>query len=192
MELVLTARSGRHALKNTITGMGFNNLGDDEFELIHKMFLDLADKKREIYYHDIYHIMQDFMSSAGNGDIGVHQKAKIYELVSYQVISSDIFPSASVKIKCGDDMIVNTSSGNGPIDALYSAIKAVAGLSVNLHEYKISSISQGEEAVGRVRIQVGYDDKIYTSSAADVDTIRASAIALLNCVNQIKIESAAV
>ena len=132
------------------------------------------------------------MNNSENGHIGVHQKAKIYELVNYQVVSSDIFPSASVKIKCGDDMIVNTSSGNGPIDALYSAIKAVVGLSVNLHEYKISSISQGEEAMGRVRIEVGYADKIYTSSSADVDTIRASAIALLNCVNQIKIESTTV
>ena len=187
MELVLTARSGRHALKNTIAGMGFGNLDDDKFELIHKMFLDLADKKREVYYHDIYHIMQDFSGNAGNVDI--HQKAKIYELVNYQVISSDMFPSASVKIKCGDEMIVNTSSGNGPVDALYSAIRAVVELPVNLQEYKISSLSQGKEAMGRVRIQVGYDEKVYTSSATDVDTIRASAVALLNCVNQIKIEN---
>jgi 2-isopropylmalate synthase len=184
MEIVLTARSGRHALRNTIKGMGINDLSDDDFEQVHQNFLKLADKKKEIYYHDVYYLVKEFLESPDSST------AKIYELVNYQVISSDIFPSASVKIKCGGDTFVKTSTGNGPVDALYMAIKEIADIHVNLLEYKISSISQGEEAMGRVRIQVKFEDKIYTSSATDVDTIKASAIALLNCINQIKIENA--
>jgi 2-isopropylmalate synthase len=183
MEIVLTARSGRHALKNTIKGMGINDLSDGDFEQVHQNFLKLADKKKEIYYHDVYYLVKEFLESPDSN------AAKIYELVNYQVISSDIFPSASVKIKCGDDIFVKTSTGNGPVDALYIAIKEIANIQVNLLEYKISSISQGEEAMGRVRIQAQFEDKIYTSSATDVDTIKASAIALLNCINQIKIEN---
>jgi len=186
MELVLTARSGRAALKNTIKQMGLNDLTDEDFESVHQKFLELADKKKEIYYHDVYYLMKDFLIKTE--DTTSH--TKIYELVNYQVISSDIFPSASVKIKCGDDIFTKTSTGNGPIDALYTAIESIADMQVNLLEYKISSISQGEQAMGRVRIQVKFDDKIYTSSATDVDTIKASAIALLNCINQIKIEHA--
>ncbi|MCL2160017.1 MAG: 2-isopropylmalate synthase, partial [Oscillospiraceae bacterium] len=64
----------------------------------------------------------------------------------------------------------------------------VAGMQLSLLEYKISSISQGEQAMGRVKIQISFEGKTYTSSATDVDTIKASAIALLNCINQIKIE----
>jgi len=183
MELVLTARSGRAALKNTISLMGINDLNDGDFEQIHQNFLKLADKKKEIYYHDVYYLLKEVLEHSDA------ETAKIYELVNYQVISSDIFPSASVKIKCGEDIFVKTSTGNGPVDALYRAIEAIADIKINLLEYKISSISQGEEAMGRVRIQVQFNDKLYTSSATDVDTIRASAIALLNCINQIKIEN---
>ena len=185
MELVLTARSGRAALKNTIKGMGLNDLSDGDFEQVHQKFLKLADKKKEIYYHDVYYLMKDFLEKTED----ISDAVKIYELVNYQVISSDIFPSASVKIKCGAEMSTKTANGNGPIDALYHAIEDVVNMQVNLLEYKISSISQGGEAMGRVRIRVNYQDKTYTSSATDVDTIKASAIALLNCVNQIKIES---
>lgn len=188
MELVLTARSGRAALKNTIKSMGLNDLSDGDFEQVHQKFLKLADKKKEIYYHDVYYLMKDFLEKTEDISDPVNT-IKIYELVNYQVISSDIFPSASVKIKCGDDIIVKTSTGNGPVDALYTAIKEIADIQVSLLEYKISSISQGEQAMGRVRIQVKFKDKTYTSSATDVDTIRASAIALLNCINQIKIEN---
>jgi 2-isopropylmalate synthase len=190
MELVLTARSGRHALKNTIKNMGLNDLSDGDFEQVHQKFLELADKKKEIYYHDVYYLMKDFMDNSHKGEAVDSNAVKLYELVNYQVISSDIFPSASVKIKCGDDIFTKTSTGNGPIDALYTAIESIVNLQVNLLEYKISSISQGEQAMGRVRIQVKFQDKTYTSSATDVDTIKASATALLNCINQIKIENA--
>ena len=182
MELVLTARSGRAALKNTIKQMGLNDLSEADFERVHKNFLELADKKKEIYYHDIHYLMKDFLVKTEHAQ----SKARIYELENYQVISSDIFPSASVRIKYGGETFTKTSVGNGPIDALYAAIKEIANIQLSLLEYKISSISQGEEALGRVRIQVRHENRTYTSSAADVDTIKASAIAMLNCINQIR------
>ena len=183
MELVLTARSGRHAVKNAITKMGYNKLTDEEFEILQEKFLELADKKKEVYYHDLYYIMQDHFEHHMSDE-----KVAIYELINYQIVSSDIFPSASVRIKCGEEVFVKTAIGNGPVDAVYTAIKEITGFPLRLLEYKISSVSQGKEAMGRVRIQVKHNGKIYTSNATDVDTLKASTIALLNCVNQIKIE----
>lgn len=183
MELVLTARSGRSAVKNAITKMGYEKLTDDEFEILHEKFLELADKKKEVYYHDLYYIMQNYFQHHVTDE-----KVEIYELVNYQIVSSDIFPSASVKIKCGEEVFVKTATGNGPVDAVYTAVKEITGFPLRLLEYKISSVSQGKEAMGRVRIQVKHNGKIYTSNATDVDTLKASTIALLNCANQIKIE----
>ena len=184
MELVLTARSGRAALKNMIKSMGLSDFNDGDFDKVHQKFLKLADKKKEIYYHDVYYLTKEFLEETD-------EAAKIYELMNYQVISSDMFPSASVKIKYGGNIYTKTSTGDGPIDALYTAIKEIAGMqaSLKLLEYKVGSVSQGKEAMGRVRIQTRYRNKVYTSSATDVDTIKASAIALLNCINQIKIEN---
>ncbi|MCL2321209.1 MAG: 2-isopropylmalate synthase [Oscillospiraceae bacterium] len=186
MELILTARSGRHALRNTIEKMGFTGLQEDEFEIVHQKFLELADKKKEVYYHDLYYIMQDLWGN--EAETQDSKKAKIYELINYQIISSDIFPSASVRIKCAGDIFVKTSSGNGPVDALYTAIKEIVNLPVTLLEYKTSSITQGKEAMGRVRVTVSFADKIYTSTSTDVDTLKASALAFINCINQIEIE----
>src|SRR5699024_4399703 len=45
MELVLTARSGRHAVKNTLNKLGFSDFSDEQFEAIFDQFLILADKK---------------------------------------------------------------------------------------------------------------------------------------------------
>ncbi|MCL2099083.1 MAG: 2-isopropylmalate synthase [Oscillospiraceae bacterium] len=185
MELVLTARSGRAAFRNTIREMGVQGLSEEDFERLYFKFLELADKKKEIYYHDIYYLTSKYFELGED----FSDKTKIYELLNYQVISSDIFPSASVKIKCGEDILTKTATGDGPIDALYTAIKKAADIKISLLDYKISSISQGKEAMGRVRIRVKFRDKAYNSSAADVDTIKASAIALLNCINQINIEN---
>lgn len=47
MELVLTARSGRHAVKNALGKLAFNQLTDDQFEEIFADFLVLADAKKK-------------------------------------------------------------------------------------------------------------------------------------------------
>ncbi len=188
MELVLTARSGRHAVKSVVEKMGYSDLSEESFERIHQEFLKLADKKKEIYYHDLYYLVQEFGENAVEEGTfsGI---AKVYELMNYQVISSSVFPSASVELQCQGECLKSTAAGNGPIDALYSAIREITGYQVRLREYNTNSISQGKEAMGRVRVKVEHGGKVYTSSATDTDVLKASAIAYLNCINQIEIEN---
>ncbi len=50
--IVLTARSGRHALKHRLEQLGFE-LDDDEFEPVYEAFLELADKKKEVFDEDL-------------------------------------------------------------------------------------------------------------------------------------------
>ena len=184
MELVLTARSGRHAVKSTIAKMGYQDISTEDFEKIFTEFIALADKKKEIYYHDLYSIIQEVMEDNSNGS-----NIKIFELIDYQVISSSLFPSASIKLRCNDDVMVKTGTGNGPIDALYATIKELTGCDILLLDYRTSSISRGTDAIGRVKIKVKYKDRIYNSSATDIDVVKASALALVNCINKINIEA---
>lgn len=46
MELVLTARSGRHAVKHAIAKLGFDTSDADAFEIVFQKFLALADAKK--------------------------------------------------------------------------------------------------------------------------------------------------
>lgn len=186
MELVLTARSGRHAFKSSITKFLKAELNEADFEKIFEKFLELADRKKEIYNYDLYHLAEAFYMEQGK-QAGPMQ-GKLYELVNSQVVSNDIFPSASVKIKQGEKVFSDSAVGDGPIDALYTAIKNIVNVDIELLEYRITSTSKGKEALGRVNLQLKHNGKIYPAKAVDTDIIRASAMAFLNGVNDIIIE----
>src|SRR5699024_11647954 len=97
MELILTARSGRHDVKSTLRKLGFSGLSDEQFESIFDAFINLPDKKKEVYSHDLYMIVKNYFKEQDleNADIDRHAKDFI-ELMDLQVISNTMFPSASV------------------------------------------------------------------------------------------------
>lgn len=192
MELILTARSGRHAFKDALSKVISGELSADDGEKLFEKFLELADLKKEVYTHDLYYLVDRYYAEHGNMQGEVNQvSGKLYELVNCQVVSNDIFPSASIKLRRGTEVLKDSAGGDGPIDALYTAIKNIVDLDIELVEYKISSVSRGKEALGRVHLQIKYNDKIYSAKAADTDIIKASAIAFINGVNNIIIEELA-
>ncbi|MEW4265233.1 2-isopropylmalate synthase [Priestia megaterium] len=190
MELVLTARSGRHAVKNALESLGFNEMTNIQFEEVFEAFLALADAKKEVYNHDLYVIVENYYAKNDihNQDI-MHYSNHFYELIDLQVISNTNFPSASVKIKKGDQILKSSAVGSGPIDALYSAITEISALDIKLIEYNISSVSRGKEALGKVKIQVEHKGEKYIAKATDTDVMKASAFAYINAVNSIVVDT---
>ena len=181
MEIILTARSGRHAVKNALAQVGFTNYTPEEFEQIFARFLELADAKKEVYNHDLYHIVQ---STVRRDHFNGSAVDKLYELADMQVIINNNFPSASVKIIKGDEILASSNMGDGAVDALYTAIREATGVHLRLLEYKLNSVSRGKEALGRVSIKVkNGSGKVYTSKAVDTDILKASALAFVNAVN---------
>ena len=192
MEIILTARSGRHALRNSIEKIGYNFQNEEDFEYIFAKFLELADAKKEVYDHDIYYLIQKYKDEKAINENSQKQadNCDLFELLSFQVISNDIFPTATVKIKKGKETYKNSAIGDGPIDALYTAIKNIADMDIDLKEYKISSMSRGKEALGRVSIRIQCNNgKVYSARAMDTDVIKASALALINGINSIILEN---
>lgn len=183
MELILTARSGRHAFKNTVEKLGFDTGEEMDFEQLFEEFLQLADAKKEVYDHDVFYLVTNHRAVDG------HSK-QLYELVSFQVITNDVYPTAIVELKKGSETLKGSAVGDGPIDALYSVIRSLAGLDVQLEDYKINSLSRGKEAVGRVNIRIQYEGKVYSGRAMDTDIIKASALAFLNGINAVLLEQA--
>lgn len=188
MELVLTARSGRHAVKNAIEKLGFTQLTDVQFEDLFVDFLTLADTKKEIYNHDLYAIVENYYTRHAIHHHGMDPySGRFYELVDLQVVSNTSFPSASVEIKRGNQTFKSSAIGSGPIDALYSCIADIIELDVKLLEYKISSVSRGKEALGKVKLQVEFQGEKYIAKATDTNVIKASALAYINAVNSIMV-----
>ncbi|MUG23351.1 2-isopropylmalate synthase [Paenibacillus macerans] len=178
MELVLTARSGRHAVKHAIAKLGFDTSDTDAFEIVFQKFLALADAKKEVYDHDLYYLLNDQREQAEHA-------SRLFELRSFQVVTNDLCPTAAVVLMQNGEELKGSAVGDGPIDALYTAIKTLTGLDVHLTHYKINSISRGKEAVGRVNIQLDFQGKTYVGRAMDTDIIKASGQAFLNGVNAV-------
>ncbi|WP_342576614.1 2-isopropylmalate synthase [Paenibacillus sp. FSL M8-0142] len=183
MELILTARSGRHAFRNAVEKLGFDAGEGEEFEALFAKFLQLADAKKEVYDHDVFYLVTHHRTYE---DAGSH----LYELDSFQVVTNALHPTATVKLKKGGETVQDSTVGDGPIDALYSAIKTIVGLDVELKDYKINSLSRGKEAIGRVNIRIEYQGKSYSGRAMDTDIIKASALAFLNGINAVLLDAA--
>lgn len=187
MELVLTARSGRHAVRNAINNLSID-ITDEQFEGVFADFLELADAKKEVYDHDLFILVEDYLRRHDKiANFEKHADA-FYVLEDIQVISNPIFPSATIKVSKGTETFRASTVGTGPIDALYTALKEVIDVDMNIMEYKISSVTRGKEALGKVKIQVQSHDKTYIAKATHTDVIRASAEAYINAANSIIVE----
>jgi len=186
MELILTARSGRHAVKNALEKLGFDDLSEQEFEGMFDGFLKLADAKKEVYNHDLYVIVENYYDQHASENTQItHYSNSFFNFEDLQIVSNSTFPSASVKISRGADVFNASAVGSGPIDALYSAIADITKIDIKLVEYNISSVSRGKEALGKVKITVEHEDEKYIAKAADTDILRASALAYVNAINSI-------
>ncbi|PID01745.1 2-isopropylmalate synthase [Sporosarcina sp. P2] len=184
MELILTARSGRHAVKNALEKLGFTHMKPEEFEGIFEGFLTLADMKKEVYDHDLYIIVENYYEKHDKENV-TNYSGHFFEFEDLQVVSNSSFPSASVKIRKGEEIFQSSAVGTGPIDALYSAVAEITKIQVKLIGYDISSVSRGKDALGKVKITIAHEGENYIAKAADTDILKASALAYINAINSV-------
>ena len=173
--IILTARSGRAALNHRLELLGFN-FGKEEIDDIYHHFLVLADKKKDINDEDIKIL-------AGV----VFQGEKSLKLDLLQVsCGKSLIPVATVGIKINGEVHFSTASGNGPIDAAFTAVKQLISKTVHLEEFLIQAITKGSDDLGKVHIQVEHQGKIYYGFSANTDIITASVEAFIDALSKIK------
>jgi len=173
--IILTARSGRAALNHRLELLGFN-FGKEEIDDIYHRFLLLADKKKDINDEDIRIL-------AGV----VFQGEKSLKLDLLQVsCGKSLIPVATVGIKINGEVHFSTASGNGPIDAAFTAVRQLISKTVHLEEFLIQAITKGSDDLGKVHIQVEHQGKIYYGFSANTDIITASVEAFIDALSKIK------
>jgi 2-isopropylmalate synthase len=177
--VVLTARTGRHGLKHRLENLG-HRLTEPELERVYQRFLFVADKKREVFDEDLSAIMRD----------EIHPVPATYKLESLQTMGgTGTIPTATVRIRHGDNVIQQAACGDGPIDAAYRAISDATGITVKLTGYDIRAVSAGTEALGEVTVRLQVDERpAVTGRGASTDIIEASAKAYLDGLNRIVAE----
>ena len=83
-------------------------------------------------------------------------------------------------------MFTETASGNGPIDAAFTAVKALVKRRVRLEEFLIQAITRGSDDLGKVHVQVEHQGHTYYGFAANTDIVTASVEAFLDALGRIE------
>ncbi len=175
-QMCLTARSGRHAVLDQLKKLNFS-LNDEQLETVYGHFVNLADKKKEVYPEDLEALVLDHLSFT----------EPRYRLDYLQTVSgSKSIPAAIIRLKKEDDSTIEeVAVGAGPIDAAYNAINKITGLSIGLDNYHLNAVTQGRDALGEVQVEMSYQDRTITGRGTSTDIIEASVKAYLNGLNKL-------
>jgi len=172
--IILTARSGRAALNHHLELLGFK-FGKEELDDIYHRFLLLADKKKDINDEDMRILA---------GEVSQGEKSLKLELLQVSCGKS-LIPVATVGIKINGELHFSTASGNGPIDASFTAVKHLISKTVHLEEFLIQAITKGSDDLGKVHIQIEHEGNIYYGFSANSDIITASVEAFIDAIAKI-------
>ncbi len=174
--IVLTARSGRAALKHRLLVNGVDVSDDAKLDKIYDKFLQLADLKKEVSDADV-------LMLAGADTADVHAvKLDFLQVTTGKGVKS----VASIGLDISNQKFEAAASGNGPVDAAIKALKKIIMKQMTLKEFTIQAISKGSDDVGKVHMQVEYNGSMYYGFGANTDIVTASVEAYIDCINKFK------
>jgi 2-isopropylmalate synthase len=189
-ELPLTKHSGRAALFQRLTHLGFD-LSPEEQDAFFVRFKQIGDRKKFVYDDDLIALMED-------GPLGA---SPLYTLEYLNVTSgTTTVPTATVRLgrihaengsngsgeSAEPEILQDSAAGNGAVDAAMKAIDRILGKRGELVEYHVSGVTAGEDALGEVVLKVDFGDgRIVSGKGASTDVVEASARAYLNAVGRV-------
>jgi 2-isopropylmalate synthase len=180
--IVLGKHSGRHAFVKALEDLGFN-LDRGDLAKAFARFKELADRKIRITDVDLEAIVAE--------EIGFD--ADEFELVSMQVAGgTHLSPTATVRLRRGDNIIDESAIGDGMIDAACGAIQRATGVEARLESFHVSSVTAGIDALGDVTLVLAVGSgnetdpvKRATGHGVSTDVVEASARAYLSAINRL-------
>ena len=176
-KLVLGKHSGRHAFKERVTFLGYT-LDDASIDKVFVQFKALSDKKKDVYDEDIEALLDQELETGRS----------LWEMTRFQVIcGNSVTATATVTLRdsTGTERM-EAAVGDGPIDAVYSAIQRITGVTVELLDYQSRAVTAGKEAQGEATIEVRHSNRKMRGRGVSTDVIEAAARAYLSAINRIK------
>jgi 2-isopropylmalate synthase len=71
------------------------------------------------------------------------------------------------------------------VDAAYQAMDKIAKIEPKLLDYRLQSVSQGQDAQGEVSVRMEHDGLVVSGKGTSTDIVEASAKAYLAALNKI-------
>ncbi len=172
--IVLGRHSGKHGFSQRLNKLGMT-LSNEELEAAYQRFLDLSDRKKEVYDEDLFAIVSD--------ELG--RQFQKYTLDYFNILSGNTaVPTATVKVGIDGEISEEASTGDGPIDAVFRAIDRATGTQTTLIEYAVQAVTPGKQALGEVSVTLDIAGRRTLGRGASTDIIEASAHAYVNALNR--------
>ena len=173
--LVMGKHSGRHAFKDKLKTLGYE-LGDNALNEAFSRFKALADKKKHVYDDDIIAIVDDSVAEAGSDHIKVER---------LRVVAGTEGQSAELTLTVDGESKSTEATGDGPVDAVFNAIRAIVPHPANLQLFQVHAVTEGTDAQAQVSVRLEEGPHIASGQAADTDTLVAAAKAYVNALNNL-------
>jgi 2-isopropylmalate synthase len=171
-KIVLGRHSGLHGYTKRLEDLSIT-LTDDELKHTYERFLQIADRKKEIFDEDIFAIVGD--------ELGRHlttMKLEYFNIISGNTVE----PTATVRISDGDTVHEETATGDGSVDAIFRAIERAVGIETTLEEYNVQAVTPGKQALGEVSVIVRIAGRRFSGTGSSTDVLEASARAYVSAV----------
>ncbi|TDI55519.1 MAG: 2-isopropylmalate synthase [Alphaproteobacteria bacterium] len=173
--LVMGKHSGRHAFKAKLEELGYL-LGENAIEDAFHRFKDLADKKKDVFDEDIVALVDDEVMRA-------HERI---QLKSLRIVAGTEGPQrADLSLDIDGETLSTTETGDGPVDAIFRAIRALVPHDARLQLYQVHAVTGGTDAQAEVTVRLEEGGKTVNGQGADTDTMVASARAYVHALNKL-------
>ncbi len=183
--LVLGKHAGRAGVKAALAEHDLA-VDDDELSAVVARVKELGDRGKRVTDADLLAITEDVQG---------RERDRHVELVDLSATSGGNLPTASVRLRVGDEERVASGTGSGPVDAGLEAVRAaLAGddsdgdrrqFSFELDSYHVDAITGGTDAVVTVEVDLSRGDRSVSVSAADADITRASVVAMVDGLDRL-------
>ena len=172
--IVLGRHSGKHGLTSRLQTLGYD-LQEAELDAVYKRFVEIADKKKEVYDDDLRVLMGDERSKPMNA----------YELDYLHINSGTAsIPTATIRIRHKEQIFEESATGDGPVDACFRAIERALGIESMVTSYSVRSTTAGRQAIGEALVRIKDKNISFNGRGISTDIIEASAKAYLQALGQ--------
>jgi len=177
--LVMGKHSGRAAFRQKLEQLGYR-LGDNEFQDAFQRFKALADAKKHVYDEDIIALVDDEVLRG-------HDHIRVKEVEVY--CGSNGPQRAILTLEVDGEPQTTTARGNGPVDALFNAIRNLVPHDKSvLERYEVHAVTGGTDAQAEVSVLLSEDGRTVRGRGAHVDTMVASVRAYVNALNKLMVK----
>ncbi len=172
--IVLGKHSGRHALQQALTELGFELTGQT-LNTAFKRFKEIADKKKQVTAMDLEALVTDELRSEIAG----------YTLQWFDVAASSRRPPHATVAVLGPDgeELVGSFTGDGPVDAIFHAINAATAVDAKLREFRVDAVTGGHDALGETSVVLEVGGVTGSGQGVSTDILEAGASAYVRALS---------